>query len=271
MSRADASERPTSVVGHSAADGHPGVASQPTAVATVVAALQARILDEMEPGAQLAAEGDIAAAYGVSRLTVREALKVLAGRGLIRSQRGRRPEVCEPDSSILSAHLTMAGRRDQRSVLELIEIRQSLEVLVSGLAARNATRASLAAIRTALEDMSVAADKLDSGDSDPTVVAAYNAADVAFHEALALASGNRMLAFLLEGFEGPLRQSFAQSFRGYTGRGDAVRGAVVAHTRILDCVRAGDIAGAEQAMSRDLRQTERDLQSSSRRSAPSAR
>lgn len=239
-----------------AADAH---APAGTVLDSIVAQIQAVILDTLEPGSLLPAESELATRYGVSRLTVREAIKVLAGRGLIRSQRGRRPEVCQPDSSILSAHLTMAARRESRAVLELLEIRAALEVLVAGLAAQHMTRAGTAAIQAALDDMTVAAEKIDAGTDQPAVVDAYNRADIAFHEALALASGNRMLSFVLEGFQGPLQHSFSQSFTGHISRGGSVIEVVLAHQRILDCIRAGDSAGAQRAMREHLRDTARDL------------
>lgn len=230
-----------------------------TALDTAISGLQKTILDELEPGMLLPAEADLAAQYGVSRLTIREALKVLTGRGLVKSRRGRRPEVCEPDSSILSAHLRMASRREPRALLELIEIRESLEVLVSGLAASNSTRAAVSGVSAALDRMRAAATTLDAGPADELTVTEYNQADIAFHEGLALASGNRMLAFLLEGFEGPLQHSFAHSFEGHVRRGTRVADVVTAHDKVLGYVRAADAANARKAMRALLRSTARDL------------
>ena len=230
-----------------------------TVLDALVDQIQEVILSSLEPGSLLPAESDLAARYGVSRLTVREAIKVLAGRGLIRSQRGRRPEVCQPDSRILSAHLTMATRRESRAVLELLEIRAALEVLAAGLAAQHVTRAGTAAIQAALDGMTVAAGKIDVGESDVSVLDAYNRADIAFHEALALASGNRMLGFVLEGLEGPLQHSFSRSVPGHVSRGGSFAEVVQAHQLILDRIRNGDSSGAQRAMRNHLRNTARDL------------
>lgn len=224
------------------------------AVDAAVRRLESLAVDELEPGMQLPSEADLAREYGVSRLTIREALKVLGGRGLVEVARGRRATVCDPSSSVLSAHLTVAIRRDPRALLELTEIRQVLEVLAVTLAARKSSRAAMAGVGAALEGMSAAAAL-----GEVEGVEAYHQADVAFHESLALASGNRMLAFILEGLEEALRESFARSFQGHYARGGTMQDVIEDHHAILDRVRAGDAHGAAQAMHAHLRSAERDL------------
>src|SRR3569833_3580585 len=62
----------------------------PTAAAVVAEALAQMVLTQMAPGSSLPSEGDLAVRFDVSRLTVREAVKLLAGRGLLDVGRGRR-------------------------------------------------------------------------------------------------------------------------------------------------------------------------------------
>lgn len=230
-----------------------------TALDCVVNRLETRIVEDLDPGMQLPSEGELVVDCGVSRLTIREALKVLSGRGLVELSRGRRPTVREPDSSVLSGYLAVAIRRDPRALLELTEIRQALEVLSVTLAARHASRASVAAIEAAYDAMAAAAavDGLEDAE-------AYHEADVAFHEALALASVNRMLAFLLEGLEESLRRSFHRSFEGRVARGSSITSALEAHQEILDRIRNGDSRGAAQAMRTHLKDAERDLRAAVR-------
>ena len=73
--------------------------SEPSAVERVVGRLMELILGELAPGTRLPSEAELARQYEVSRLTVREAVKVLAGRGLLEVSRGRRAVVREPDGS----------------------------------------------------------------------------------------------------------------------------------------------------------------------------
>lgn len=235
------------------------VVVRPTALDHAVASLEVMIVDELEPGMQMKSEGELAIECDVSRLTIREALKVLAGRGLVELSRGRRPMVKEPDSAVLSGYLAVAIRRDPRALLELVEIRRSLEVLSVTLAARNATRASVAAIGTAYQAMADAASM--SGEEGES---AYHDADVAFHEALALASGNRMLTFILEGLEESLRRSFHRSFAGRLARGRSVEAALEAHRQIFERVQSGDASGAGAAMRKHLKDAELDLRAALR-------
>ncbi len=231
-----------------------------SAVEHVVRRLELLVIETLRPGMHLPSEGDLALEYGVSRLTVREALKVLSGRGLVEVSRGRRPVVREPDSSMLSGHFIVAIRRDPRALLDLTEVRVALEVQAATLAAQRRSRATLAALEAALQGMVDAASGHSAHD-----VAAYQEADVAFHEALALASGNRMLAFILEGLGESLRRSFDFSFEGHLARGGTVDAVVNAHRLILDSIRSGDAPGAARAMRVHLLDAERDLKAALRR------
>ncbi|BDZ41944.1 GntR family transcriptional regulator [Paraoerskovia sediminicola] len=214
------------------------------------------VLVAAAPGTRLAAEADLAERLGVSRLTVREGLKVLAGRGLVDLSRGKRPTVRTPDSSVIARDLSFAIRRDARAEHELLAVRRSLEVLSAGEAARNASRAGTAAVEAAISTMeAVAADF----DGSPEAVRAYNDADLGFHEALALASGNRMLAHLIEGLSESLRQSFDRSIAGFLAQGRDLREGAREHRAVFECVRRGDAHAAETAMRAHLRATERDL------------
>ncbi len=234
-----------------------GARSDETALAYAVRELEELIVGQAEAGDQLPAEASLAESLGVSRLTVREALKVLAGQGLVELSRGRRPTVRQPDSSVMSRFLSVAIRRDSRSVLELLNVRRSLEVLSASEAAKHASRAALSAMSSALGEMQRSADGLDGS---PESIARYNTADVEFHEALALASGNRMLSLLLESLASSLHHSFTQSFHGFVAAGGDVQDAVEEHRHIFELVSAGDSAGAEKAMKRHLERTARDLQ-----------
>ncbi|MGX5771798.1 FadR/GntR family transcriptional regulator [Microbacterium trichothecenolyticum] len=229
-----------------------------TALALALRELEELIVGQADAGDQLPAEAALAESIGVSRLTIREALKVLAGQGLVELGRGRRPTVRQPDSAVMSRFLSVAIRRDSRSVLELLSIRRSLEVLSASEAAKHASRAALNAMSAALDEMQRAADALDGSNESVT---RYNTADVSFHEALAMASGNRMLSLLLESLASSLHHSFTQSFTGFMAAGGDIDDAVQEHRHIFQLVSAGDSAGAERAMKRHLERTARDLQS----------
>ncbi len=133
-----------------------------TAVASVADELVRRIVGELTPGASLPSEAELAAAYGVSRVTVREAVKMLAGRGLLELSRGRRAVVREPDGAALGEFMGWIVQYDPKGVFDLVEVRLSLEVQAAGLAARRATRPAVAAIEATLRAMREAAGPLDA-------------------------------------------------------------------------------------------------------------
>jgi GntR family transcriptional repressor for pyruvate dehydrogenase complex len=221
----------------------------PSATESVLRHIEELVLGELEPGSSLPSESQLAVDTGVSRLTVREATKALQARGLLEIRRGRRPVVAYPNALPVGDFFASAIRRDPRQLLDLLEVRLALEVHIAALAARNANRATLGAIELALQAMTQAHDDLD----------ALQAADIRFHESLAVASGNQLLSFLIEGMEAPLRASLMQSLHGHMSRGGTVDEVVEQHERILDRVRARDAKGAADAMSEHLARTASDL------------
>lgn len=226
-----------------------------TATASVADELVRMILGQMTPGASLPSEAELAIQHGVSRVTVREAVKMVAGRGLLDLARGRRAVVKEPDSAALGEFLYFLVQNDPRGVFDLVEIRSSLEVQAAGLAARRATRPALAAIETALKDMRLAEGVAGAEEDE----AAFHEADVGFHLAIALASGNRILITLFEAMAPALKRSFFMSRRGRQLRGQTSEHTVAAHARILASIVAGDANAAEAAMRTHLADSLRDM------------
>src|SRR5690606_8972600 len=146
--------------------------------------------------------------FSVSRLTVREAVKMLAGRGLLDVARGRRAVVREPTGTAFADFLSTSIHSDPKSLFDLIELRMSIEVQSATLAARRANRAALAALDTALQGMRAAAADGQAGSDSDSSEQRFHAHDVAFHEAIALASGNRLISYLYEAMTEPLQRSF---------------------------------------------------------------
>lgn len=185
----------------------------------------------------------------VSRLTVREAVKALQARGLIDVRHGRRPVVAHLTATAVEDFFAASVRRDPRNLLDLLEVRRPLEVEMAALAAQRVSRTTAAAMENALAAMR---DALDDPDE-------FNAADVEFHEALAAASGNQMLTFLIEAMAQPLRASRLQSQRGHLARGRPLTQVIDEHRRVYDYVVGGESAAAAEAMRTHLTQTERSL------------
>jgi GntR family transcriptional regulator, transcriptional repressor for pyruvate dehydrogenase complex len=216
---------------------------------TVIEQLEELVFESFEPGDTLPAEGKLAEALGVSRLTVREATRSLEARGLLEIAQGRRPRVAAANGAIVGDFFKSAVRRDPRALLDLLEVRRALEVHIAMLAAKRATKGDVADMEMSIAAMRAGGDRPD----------AFHSADVRFHENLAAASGNRLLVFLIEAFAEPLRESRLRSFAGHRARGGGVDDVIQQHQTILDAVQARNPKAAAQAMREHLQQTEQDL------------
>ncbi len=229
----------------------------------IVFELQSLLFESYPVGSTLPAEASLGEALGVSRLTIRESLKVLAGRGLVELRQGRKAVVTEPSSEVISSIFAAYVRRDPSALLELVEVRQALEVQSVSLAARKANRAGLAAIESALALMKQSA--ISFHDSDPhsagqtKALANYQFSDIAFHGAIALSTGNRMLSHVLEALEESLLLSFTVSFEGHLVRGGTALDTYESHYQIFQFIKAGEATKAAQAMRTHLEQADRDL------------
>jgi GntR family transcriptional repressor for pyruvate dehydrogenase complex len=218
-------------------------------VDSVIEQLESLIFDSFEPREILPSEGKLAEALGVSRLSVREATRTLAARGLLEISKGRRPRVAVPSGSLVGDFFQIAVRRDPRAMLDLLEVRRALEVHIAALAAQRATSGNTADMEMSINAMRAAGTEFE----------AFYTADVRFHEHLAAASDNRLLVFLIEAFADPLRQSRQRSFAGHRARGGGIDDVIQQHQTILDAVKARNPKAAAQAMRDHLQQTEQDL------------
>ncbi len=223
------------------------------ASATVVDHLEGLIFDgNIAPGESLPSESQLVTLLGVSRLTVREGVRMLQARGVINVAHGRRPTVAFPSAQPLREFFSSAVRRDVRGMLDLVEVRIAIEVHAAELAALNATRSDLAALDSALGAMrSSAGDGVDESD--------FNDADVRFHAAVASASGNRMIDFLVESMEEPLQYGRAASVHGHRARSGSLNDLLDIHTHILEAIRRRAPQEAARLMRAHLDETRVDI------------
>ena len=245
----------------------PGRREEPvgTAAASVAETLAQMILGQMSPGSSLPSEAELATRFSVSRLTIREAVKMLEGRGLLELARGRRAVVREPDSSAFSDFVVSLISNDPKGLFDLIELRIALETMSARAAARQTSRAALQALESAMHGMRTSAEEynqaIESGDDAEPADRRFHDFDLQFHEALAMAGGNRVVAFLFEAMSKSLRESFSMSRRGQAMRGSTREDTVAAHQAVLDAVRAGKQAAAAEAMRLHLTDTAKDIRS----------
>lgn len=204
------------------------------------------------PHAPLPSEIELAELSGVSRLTVREAIKALAAKSVVRVEHGRGTFVNPSDRwSVLDPVLLVArsSQGEDRLALprKLIEARRVVEVAVAELAAERRSPEDVERMERSLAEMRTAADAQDT--------AAFVAADIAFHQQVMDAAGNTFLTSLFD----PLSR-ILQLTRHQTSAHAPVRAhAIEHHQRILDAVREGTAAEAGRTMREHMEQTEVDM------------
>jgi DNA-binding FadR family transcriptional regulator len=113
---------------------------------------------EIQPGERLPNEAALAVAFGVSRATVREALRVLAAQKLIRTSKGAGggSYVTLPSvngvSDFVESSITILSDADDVTLEELLEARELLEVPAARLAAERRTEEEVERLRGAIPD-----------------------------------------------------------------------------------------------------------------------
>lgn len=192
-------------------------------------------------GAFLPREAELAVEFNVSRQAIREALKVLAAKGLVTSRRRTGTHVLPRaewnllDPDVLAWH--PPERMPSDFLNDLVELRRLIEPAAAEAAARNGRPQDIAAIGKALDDMRKAADDR----------LAFVAADVEFHAAVSVASGNVLFDRLSATYAPLLNASFAL-LTERTPRAQRESDILPTHTAVYEAIVARDPAGARRAM-----------------------
>ena len=183
-------------------------------------------------------EAMIAGPEQAGRGAVREAIRILEGKGLIEARPRRGTTVLPLERWNLYDRDVQAWLRAapaQSGLLaELMDLRRIVEPQAAAFAANRRGSVELAKLAEAHQSMVAAQD--GHGDSCD--------ADIAFHATILAATGNRFLAALTPLIETALRQSIRLT---NALRGDVV-GDLAAHTRVFEAIRDADPAAAEAAM-----------------------
>lgn len=192
---------------------------------------------ELKPGDSLPSETKLAEQLGVSRPIIREALKTLVGRGIIETVSGKGAVVRPLDSLALSYYFERAISLEEQSVLDLMEVRQGLEVRSAVLAAERRTPDELAKMQDIVSEMST---KLHD-------FAVYADHDVALHLEIAAATHNLMLFNLIESIRESLKNSILEGLR--RRRTDEQLKVVQGlHEAVVEAIEKRDPKAAGQAM-----------------------
>lgn len=222
-----------------------------------------RIIDgRYAAGTRLPSESQLQSELKVSRSVVREAMKVLSSRGLVRIEQGRGTFVNDAGGADVAAPLQEqlslamrratagAGGKTRRGAPrdefdQLLDVRRVVEVAVAERAAQFATPGELRDMETAVAAMR----------ESPEDVAACAEADLFFHRVLARSTANPLWPAILGGLNDSLRDLL---HIGHHGRENALQTAGE-HEAIVRAIAAHDSEAAAAAMRAHLESSGKDL------------
>lgn len=215
----------------------PGVASG--LHATVVDQIGLRIVQgDFQPGEALPTADDSTEMLGVSRTVLREAIKVLAGKGLVES-RPRTGTRVRPradwnflDPDVLSWRYAAGVKAEDAKAL--FELRRAIEPMSAALAAQRATPEQVAELNAALAEME---EMCDDGER-------FAKPDLLFHQTILRMTGNELIGSLAALVETALVMSFRLSNDNPGGQ----RHSLPLHREVAQKIAAGDGAGAQKAL-----------------------
>ena len=203
--------------------------------------LERRITEELKPGDRLPPERELVRMLGVSRSSVRDAIRTLELMGLLQPRQGIGTVVCHPAAAPANP-LAAALLEKRKMVAELLDVRKMIEPSLVRRAALHASRDEIADMEDILarQEAKVRAGELGVEE------------DSEFHYRIALASNNSVVLKVVDVLMDLLRETRERALQ-VEGRQEK---SLAGHRRILSALKRGDAAAAEAAMRRHLSEIE---------------
>lgn len=186
------------------------------------------------PGDRLPPERELARLLGVSRNSLREALRTLVDQDVLVSRRGDGTYVAAGSQAAFEPPVARAVRRQRRRLADILAFRLAVEPEMAALAAAKAGPGDVQRLRKVLEDQ---AGRLGQGRDDADL-------DAQFHRLLAKAGKNGVFVSVMAALDEIVRETRLSPLRGPGRRKDSLR----AHRAIVEAVAARDAGAARQAM-----------------------
>lgn len=193
---------------------------------------------ELRPGDRLPPERELAQRLGISRPSLRAGLRSLIATGILRARQGSGTFIVEGPPELDSEPLRMLAALHGFSFHQMFEARRIIEESVAGLAAERATSSQISSMADEIAAMHAALD-------DPQT---YLIHDIRFHRALGAASGNPILATLVEMVSSVMYQTRRETI----ARAHDFTQSLANHRKIYRAIRARTPEKARAAMQEHL-------------------
>ena len=189
-------------------------------------------------GDTLPGEGYFAERLGVSRAVMREAFQALAALKLIDVANGRKPRVGALDGTVIATSLDHAISTSQIGVADVWDVRRTIEVRTAMLAAANASKAQADRIAELAERLQAE----EHADQQTTET------DIAFHLAIAEASGNELFHQIVISFVPLMKVAIPQAWRTRQ-TAEQRKDSVDRHRKLAQAIAHRDVEAARESMS----------------------
>jgi GntR family transcriptional regulator, transcriptional repressor for pyruvate dehydrogenase complex len=210
----------------------------PRTFEVIVSQIKDAIMDgRLTVGSRLPSEREMMKVFSVSRSSLREALRVLEALGVLSARRGTGPEagyVIAPAQDNQFASLwQLQAILLHISLLDLLEVRETVETMTIALACQHATVDDREQLRLLIGKMEAA--------SEPE---AFLECDTGFHVAIARSSGNAAVPLVMEALRGAIAHKMLDAFRQLDDWPSERANLVREHQHILEAIESGDVSKA---------------------------
>lgn len=192
---------------------------------------------ELKPGDKIMPERELSEVLGVSRTSVRDAIRKLVVMGFLEQRQGQGTFVRSPELADKSP-FAMAMENQHATLIDLLEVRMGMECNAAALAAERADEKDIRFLRKSLRDM--------RGDVEEGKLG--NEPDVSFHMAISYATKNPLQVFLMKNFFDYLFIGIKVYLKHLYEEPGNIPHILAHHTRILEAIEARNPEEAYAAM-----------------------
>jgi DNA-binding FadR family transcriptional regulator len=214
-------------------------------------------------GSSLPSEHKLSEYFGVSRLKIRESLKILIGKSLITSSKGRRSQIASEHGGLLDYIVTTDAASHSNWYSNLCHVRTALESEAAGLAASDYKDIDLSFAKESLLQMKVCAEEIEFsrtqniGISD--LVTKYNKADLDFHTAIVDACHNSTISIFYSSLSTLMQQSFELTQNVILNPTKNFCTNYELHSQIFENIKLGHASSAKKIIRNHMSKVNREL------------